>query len=64
MNLERHINQRKIERYINQRNIERYLKLLEHVSDDAQRRQVANLLDEEQHRAEELVAHSRIVRAA
>ena len=53
-----------LELYINQRNIERYLKLLEYVSDDTQRRQIANLLDEEQHRAEELVAHSPIVRAA
>jgi hypothetical protein len=53
-----------LERYINQRNIERYLKLLEHVSDDTQRRQIINLLDEEQDRAEELVAHAPIVRAA
>jgi hypothetical protein len=43
-----------MQRFLNQQNIERYLKLLGVVSDEAQRRQVENLLEEEKGKAAEL----------
>ncbi len=43
-------------RFINQQNIERYLKLLEFVSDETQRRQITNLLEEERDVASDLKA--------
>lgn len=43
-----------MERFLNQQNIERYLKLLDVVSDEAQRRQVENLLEEEKGKTAEL----------
>jgi hypothetical protein len=42
------------ERYFNQQIIERYRKLLEVVSDRAQRRQIMNLLEDEEDRARDL----------
>jgi hypothetical protein len=38
-----------LERYFNQQNIARYRKLLELVSDQTQRRQIMNLLEEEEY---------------
>jgi hypothetical protein len=43
-------------RYINRQNIERFSKLLEFVSDETQRRQITNLLEEERELAMELQA--------
>jgi hypothetical protein len=43
-----------LERFFNQQNIHRYLRLLDIVSDEAQRRQVLNLLEEEREKAREL----------
>ena len=42
------------ERYFNQQIIERYRKLLEIVSDRTQRRQIMNLLEDEEDRARDL----------
>lgn len=42
--------------FLNQQNIERFVKLLEFVSDETQRRQITNLLEEERERARELRA--------
>ncbi len=41
-------------RFLNQQNVERYRKLLERVTDATQRRQIINLLEEEQQTASEL----------
>jgi len=38
-----------LERYFNQQNIARYRKLLEVVSDQTQRRQIVNLIEEEEY---------------
>jgi hypothetical protein len=43
-----------LERFLNQQNIDRYLKLLSLISDERQRRQVMNLLEEERLTAVEL----------
>jgi rubrerythrin len=43
-------------RFLNQQNVERYRKLLERVTDATQRRQIINLLEEEQQTAGELQA--------
>jgi rubrerythrin len=43
-------------RFLNQQNVERYRKLLERVTDATQRRQIVNLLEEEQQTASELQA--------
>jgi hypothetical protein len=43
-----------LERFLNQQNIDRYLRLLDFISDEAQRRQVLNLLEEEKEKAREL----------
>ena len=43
-----------LERFLNQQNIERYSKLLDIVSDEIQRRQIKNLLAEEEDKANEL----------
>jgi hypothetical protein len=40
-----------LERFFNQQNIERYRKLLDIVSDQTQRRQIINLLEEEEDKA-------------
>ena len=40
-----------LERFFNQQNIERYRKLLDIVSDQTQRRQIMNLLEEEEDKA-------------
>jgi rubrerythrin len=42
------------ERYFNQQIIERYRKLLEIVSDQTQRRQIMNLLEDEEDKARDL----------
>ncbi len=42
--------------FLNQQNVERYQRLLEHVTDPTQRRQIINLLEEEQETANELQA--------
>ena len=42
------------ERYFNQQIIERYRKLLETVSDRTQRRQIMNLLEDEEDKARDL----------
>jgi rubrerythrin len=41
-------------RFLNQQNVERYLRLLERATDATQRRQIINLLEEEQEKANEL----------
>lgn len=43
-------------RFLSQQNVERYRKLLEQVTDATQRRQIINLMEEEQHTANELQA--------
>ena len=43
-----------LELFLNQQNISRYLKLLGLISDERQRRQVMNLLEEEKLKAAEL----------
>ena len=43
-------------RFLNQQNVERYLRLLERATDATQRRQIINLLEEEQEKANELQA--------
>jgi rubrerythrin len=43
-------------RFLNQQNVERYLRLLEQATDATQRRQIINLLEEEQEKANELQA--------
>ena len=43
-------------RFLNQQNVERYRKLLERVTDATQRRQIVNLLEEEQQTASVLQA--------
>jgi len=40
-----------LERFFNQQNIERYRKLLDIVSDQTQRRQIMNFLEDEEERA-------------
>ena len=42
------------ERYFNQQIIERYRKLLDVISDETQRRQITNLLEEEEDKARDL----------
>ena len=42
------------ERYFNQQIIERYRKLLDIVSDQTQRRQIMNLIEEEEDKAKDL----------
>jgi rubrerythrin len=46
----------KLARFLNQQNVERYLRLLERATDATQRRQIINLLEEEQEKANELQA--------
>ncbi len=43
-------------RFLNQQNVERYRRLLERATDATQRRQIINLLEEEQDKANELQA--------
>jgi hypothetical protein len=43
-------------RFLNQQNVERYRRLLDLVTDATQRRQIINLLEEEQQTASELQA--------
>jgi hypothetical protein len=43
-----------LERYFNRQNIQRYRKLLDIISDQTQRRQIMNLLEEEEDKAKDL----------
>jgi rubrerythrin len=53
-----------LKRFLNQQNIERYSKLLDIASDETQRRQIQNLLAEEQDKARELQQAEPSLRAA
>ena len=48
-------------RFLNQQNVERYLRLLERATDATQRRQIINLLEDEQEKASELQAIGNLI---